>query len=295
MPMLMGVVIGSGSRMFFGRKEIVLKVEKKKGMRICAYSPKSSQSGFTLIEVVIVIAIMAILAGAMAPMALRSLDGTRIDQTKTRVKATYEAIMGPEGNQGTGFLGDVGRLPNNLTELVAQSGLPAYTEAGHVANVGMGWRGPYVTDGVLNSQPVDGWGVALAFANGQVRSAGSNHIANDADDIVYPTVATPGFTGLGTVTINVSVFDGSGAGAYVPSKGAGATFYRAFNGAQQNTVVIAPVGGPYSTQLSQGIHAIAITGQDPDGAGPALPPQAATVTVYCRAGMTVTQTVGLRP
>ena len=248
--------------------------------------------GFTLIEVIVVIAVMAILAGAMAPMVVRSLDSSRIELTQKRLKTAYEASMGADGTQGGGFLADLGRLPNNtLTELVAQSGLPAFTTAGHAGNVGMGWRGPYLIDGIVGGRPTDGWGTPLSFTGGQVRSAGADRIAGNGDDLVYPSL--PLTITTGNININVQVFDSSAGGAYV-QKGTSTTFFWAANGVQQSSTVAIPLNGPFvSPALPQGIHAVTVTG-DPDGPG-IQPAQTATIAVYGRAGAMVQQTVGLRP
>jgi hypothetical protein len=109
--------------------------------------------------------------------------------------------------------------------------------------------------------------------------------------LVYPSV--PLTILAGNINVNVQVFDSTAGGAYV-QKGTSATFFYAANGVQQSSTVAIPLNGPFvSPALPQGIHAVTVTG-DPDGAG-IQPTQTATITVYCRAGAMVQQTVGLRP
>ncbi|MEL6109331.1 MAG: prepilin-type N-terminal cleavage/methylation domain-containing protein [Planctomycetota bacterium] len=154
-------------------------------------------NGLTLIEVVVVLAILAVLAG----VAVRSLepiaDQTRFEVTQRSLDVTEEAILRdarlPDGTrQISGFVSDIGRLPDSIANLVdetgmstlaridefgntvsvALSGFPVADRAGPIAtdsnnptnvdcsevSIRCGWRGPYVTvsdpaDGIL-----DGWG-----------------------------------------------------------------------------------------------------------------------------------------
>src|SRR5206468_10676930 len=89
-------------------------------------SPESfpGQCGFTLIEIILAIAVMAILAGALAPLASRSIDNSREDLTRQRERQIFQAIMGADSDDAGGFLADIGRLPASLTELAARGALP---------------------------------------------------------------------------------------------------------------------------------------------------------------------------
>jgi len=257
----------------------------------------ASSSGFTLIEVIIVIAILAIVAGAMAPMAVRTIDSSRQESTLKRQQKVYEAIFGDPSAHCTGFLNDMGRIPGgNLTELVVRGTLPSY--AMQSCGVGMGWRGPYLLEAVdVQGRPLDGWGTPMVFANGQIRSAGPDRsMSAGADNVYYPAVPITANNIYGRIALEALVLDTSAAQPiYVPAGGQ-ATLCYARDGAMQ-TVTATSAMGVYSfpssgLNLPQGVHAIQLTG-DPDGAGPQLS-LTRTITVFCPGGGTSHQTVALR-
>ena len=99
-------------------------------------------------------------------------------------------MVGKPGDGRFGFVGDIGRLPASFQELAQPGGLPAYTTS-TTRGIGMGWRGPYVNIGTsANDYLTDAFGRAYTGASsGQVRSAGPDGVAGNADDIVYPPAA----------------------------------------------------------------------------------------------------------
>ncbi len=256
-----------------------------------------SSAGFTLIEVIIVIAILGVLAGAMAPLAVRMVDSTRQDRTVQRQQLIYTAILGIPSAPGSGFLSDVGRLPGtNLTELAVAGALPSYSM--QPCGVGMGWRGPYLLEGVdASGRPLDGWGTPMDLVNGQIRSAGPDRsIITTADNLLYPSTPITLNNVNGSIGLEVLALDSSTAlPIFVPAGGQATVFY-AQNGLMQSQVIASPSGSyvfpTAGLSLPQGIHAVSVTG-DPDGAGP-LPPLSRTITVFCPGGGTTHQTVALR-
>ncbi|MEX2270831.1 MAG: prepilin-type N-terminal cleavage/methylation domain-containing protein [Vicinamibacterales bacterium] len=158
--------------------------------------------GFTLLEMSIALAIIAILAAVATPMILNRILEGRINATGEEAQVLYEAMVGREAEQGSfGFVGDIGRLPASFGELAQPSGLPAYTVS-TVRGVGMGWKGPYINTGASATDYLtDAFGRPYTGAStGQVRSTGPDGIAGNADDIVYPPAA-PVITGR--VHVNV--------------------------------------------------------------------------------------------
>jgi prepilin-type N-terminal cleavage/methylation domain-containing protein len=257
----------------------------------------SSQKGFTLIEVVIVIAMLAIVAGAMAPLASRAIDSSRQDLTLKRQQLIYRAIFGDPAAPGSGFLNDIGRIPNsNLSELALIGGLPPY--ASQSLGVGMGWRGPYLLEGIdASGLPIDGWGTPMDWAGGQIRSAGPDHDINTgADNILYPSIPVSNNNLNGNINLTVLARDtSSGQPLFVPAGGQARIYYPQ-NGQEQSYLIASPTGlyscPPAGNTLPQGIHAVWFTA-DPDGPGP-QPALTGTITIYCPGGGTVQQTIALR-
>lgn len=110
------------------------------------------QAGFTIGEMVIVIAIIAILAALITPLAVNTITQGRIDACIKELENIKKAIVGdPELVQnGTrssfGFVGDIGLLPATLDQLTDGTGLPAYPQTSPSGNTTWGWRGNYISD-----------------------------------------------------------------------------------------------------------------------------------------------------
>ncbi|MDY0073245.1 MAG: type II secretion system major pseudopilin GspG [Thauera sp.] len=94
--------------------------------------------GFTLVELLVVLAILGLLAGLVGPRVLGQLDGAK---SKTAAVQIKDLEQGAEL-----FKLDVGRFPSS------QEGLEALISKPGTAN---GWRGPYLKKGAL---PRDPWG-----------------------------------------------------------------------------------------------------------------------------------------
>jgi type II secretory pathway pseudopilin PulG len=148
-----------------------------------------NQRGISLLEVIIAVGVIALLAGVLI---FKPFSG-RERATKIRQEKVFEAIMGSEKSQARGYLADMGRLPASLSELVEKGAQPDYTTS-PLGSMGMGWRGPYITDGIDNSSKtvVDGWGTPFQYsanggAQGQVISAGPDRKFGTGDDIAYPS------------------------------------------------------------------------------------------------------------
>ena len=101
-------------------------------------SDPSSQSGFTLVELLVVLAILGLLVAVATPQVLKYLGKAKNDTARIEMKSMSTAL--------DLFLLDVGRYPTQ------QEGLSAL-----VANPGglQSWHGPYLKATVV---PPDPWG-----------------------------------------------------------------------------------------------------------------------------------------
>lgn len=170
--------------------------------------------GFTLIEMLVVVAVLSILAAALTPSILQRIVEARVDSTRAKAKNLYEAMVGRQDDASSaGFVGDIGRLPVEFGELFAAGRLPgrsslSLSAGGAKAGVLVGWNGPYINSGDSQSDYLlDGFGRAFRGArDGQVRSAGPDGIFSNADDLVYPP-SSPVVTGRLMVTIKTKVND----------------------------------------------------------------------------------------
>ena len=100
--------------------------------------------GFTLIEILVVIAIIAMLAAIVGPAVMNKLGGAKSKTAAIQIADIDKAL--------DLFKLDVGRYPSNV------EGLQALVSAPPTAN---GWNGPYLKGGL----PSDPWGNPYHYAN----------------------------------------------------------------------------------------------------------------------------------
>jgi general secretion pathway protein G len=122
---------------------------------------RSAEAGFTLLELLVVLAILGLLAAIVAPQVLHYLGASRSQAAKVQVENIAAAL--------DEYQLDVGRYP------AQDEGLNALVQApGGVAN----WNGPYLKK---PSALVDPWGQKYLYRNpGQhsevdVYTLGSDH------------------------------------------------------------------------------------------------------------------------
>jgi general secretion pathway protein G len=217
-----------------------------------AHGRRSSAAGFTLIEMVVVLAVIGILAASVTPAMVQRVLDARIAATAAEAQALHEAIVGDGSDTRFGFVGDIGRMPNSFAELVQRGSLPAYGTS-TTRSVGMGWRGPYVNIGATPADyAVDAFGRPYTGASsGQVRSAGPDGAANTGDDIVYPP-SVPVVSGTVTVTVRTV----TGRKTVVDPAGYRVELYYAQNGGEAD---VSDSSAPFTfTNVPMGMHAIRV-------------------------------------
>jgi general secretion pathway protein G len=120
------------------------------------------RSGFTLIEVLLVVAILGILAGVVVANFAGKQKRAMIQATRASIDAIRTAVDMYEV--------DTGRFPPSLTALVDNDGAP-------------NWNGPYIKGGV----PADAWGTPFGYTQSEdsykITSAGPDKSMGGGDDV----------------------------------------------------------------------------------------------------------------
>ena len=99
---------------------------------------KVSERGFTLIEILIVVAIIGLIASLIAPNLIGRFERSKEEVAKAQIEMLSSAVQA--------FMIDLGRYPNSLEELVNLQDPK--------------WRGPYLSK---KSLPKDPWGREYQF------------------------------------------------------------------------------------------------------------------------------------
>jgi general secretion pathway protein G len=128
---------------------------------------RGRSGGFTLLELLVVMVIIGLLAGFVAPRYFAQVDKSRVKAARAQIDALDKALEQ--------FRLDVGRLPTTEEGLAALNAAPS-----GVTN----WEGPYLKKDV----PLDPWGHAYLYA------APGTH-QNDFDLLSYGRDGQPGGTG----------------------------------------------------------------------------------------------------
>lgn len=153
---------------------------------------------FTLIEVMVVMAVISILAGMMAPAVWKFWESEEIATTRERMREIKKGLVGDRSlvQNGVrthyGFVGDNGELPAFAN---ISSGELSYLVSKPVGGY-PNWNGPYLS-GFGSEWNKDAWGKAFQFkfsplsldahgryVSAELRSAGPDGIFGTTDDIV---------------------------------------------------------------------------------------------------------------
>ncbi|HUW36064.1 MAG TPA: type II secretion system major pseudopilin GspG [Rhodocyclaceae bacterium] len=114
---------------------------------------KTTNSGFTLLEMLVVLVIIGLLAGLIGPRLFTKVDSAKVQTAQTQIKMLKGALE-------TLRL-DIGRFPTEAEGLALLNTAPTDEKLKSL------WRGPYLDEEL----PKDPWGTpyqyALPGANGQ--------------------------------------------------------------------------------------------------------------------------------
>ncbi len=141
-------------------------------------SHRASRCGFTLIEVLVVVVIIAVLASIVAPNVFRHVD--------TAKNVTAQAQISTLGAALDAYRLDNGRYPTT------EQGLAALWTTPTLEPRPSNWRGPYLRQ----PPPADAWGAPFVY-----RSPG-DHLANGFDLSSLGADGAPGGAGDGTDITN---------------------------------------------------------------------------------------------
>ena len=217
--------------------------------------------GFTLLELVVVVAVIGILVAAIAPSMMQRVVDARGDETPQEPPTQHPPKNGKAAGHQNGIVGDIGRLPASFQELARAGTLPGYS-TDTFRSVGMGWRGPYVNTGVTaNDYLTDAFGRPYSGAtSGQVRSAGADGVPGNADDIVYP----PGAASIsGNVVVTVKTTTANKT--VVDPTGYRVELFYASGGAEAS---LSDTAAPFSfSNVPMGVHAVRVVKTSNPNAG----------------------------
>lgn len=117
-------------------------------LRLKAHRQSSTafSSGFTLLEMLVVLVIIGLLAGLVGPRLFSKVDQSKVTTAQTQIKMLRGAVEN--------LRLDIGRLPSS------DEGLTLLAKAPAEASLAQRWRGPYLDDAL----PIDPWGQPYQYS-----------------------------------------------------------------------------------------------------------------------------------
>ena len=119
------------------------------------------QGGFTLLELIVVVAVLGLITNLATEYIAINANQQRFDNTKERMEQIKYAIIGDDTRTVNGkpdlvgYVHDIGSAPSALSDLVTKPPSVSAAAYNNTLKRTIGWRGPYISEDVTNK---DGWG-----------------------------------------------------------------------------------------------------------------------------------------
>lgn len=142
------------------------------------------------------------------PLSSQWFEVNRTLATREEMEQLHKAIIGDFKDGDFGYVGDMGKLPSSLDDLVINPGTTTSTPKTN--GILMGWNGPYINVGAdATDYKTDEFGMPYDYGVvgvGQIRSFGPDRTKDTADDIIFPPKPVS-FSGSLTLTVFTSKLD----------------------------------------------------------------------------------------
>ncbi len=152
-----------------------------------------NKKGFTLIAFIIIIALISIGAYILTELLYKKTEALKESKVSIEIEEILKASIGDLSTE-FGFLGDMGRVPSSVGELIYKGSLPSAVENPSGSGIYSGWRGPYLSVRVKNAS-----GIVDEFGNNYsilfLKDNGSGNLESCSSLCTHWVVFSPGKDG----------------------------------------------------------------------------------------------------
>ena len=145
----------------------------------CLVERAKRKKGFTLVELLVVIVVLAVLAAIVLPKFMNSTKRSKETALKSDLKLVRNAI--------SLFQADTDCFPKALTDLIAATAPPKGldTAGADVVIIPADWHGPYLQE--VPKDPLDGSDLVYTTTSPGVSKVASDATGNGLDGTAYTT------------------------------------------------------------------------------------------------------------